>query len=376
MKRVCDYVFIGIFACLLILPFIFANRKGSTVSEQENRMLAGGAKLFTEEGFNKEFPTEYETWFKDNLGFRGKLMDLNGKMLFGIFNQLPDSSETKLGKTGDLIYAPDFIISDYQRTDLWTDEQVSYIAQCYQKVSDYVESTGAQFYYVQCVDKQTIYPERFLRGVNQLQEVSKTDQVMNALDTQTTVKHLYLKDTMMKGSEEYPVFGHWSDATHWTPRGAYLSYRAIMDMLNQYNNNEFKVLDEKDYDITTQDLGTSMYGYHKEDMLEVFDIKDPKAVKKEDLSEMQIFSDDDRHSIMVNDSLPGGKRLLINGDSYYNDFLRDDIAESFGQEWLIWADYTEYLRQAVDICKPDIVIYQAAERVDRSYLITELARQF
>ena len=165
MKKICDIAFIALFGIMIFIPFIFANRKEAGISEQENRALKSGASLMVDGGLNLNFPQEYEDWFKDNLGFRSKLINWNGSQLYHVFNQFPDSSETKLGRAGDLNYAPDFIIADYQRINVWSDEEADYIAQSYQVINDMVESTGAKFYYVQCVDKHTICPEQFLSGL-------------------------------------------------------------------------------------------------------------------------------------------------------------------------------------------------------------------
>ena len=321
-------------------------------------------------GLNLNFPQEYEDWFKDNLGFRSKLINWNGSQLYHVFNQFPDSSETKLGRAGDLNYAPDFIIADYQRINVWSDEEADYIAQSYQVINDMVESTGAKFYYVQCVDKHTICPEQFLSGLYQLGNVSKTDKVMAALD-KTSVKHLYMKEAMLENKDKN-VYGHWNDSTHWTQRGSFIGYGKLMEMLNADLGGTLKVLDESDFNIEKKDLGTSMYGIHKEDMLETFELKAPKAQLQEDKSEMSGFAEDDRHLIWKNPEAGNGLKLLVMGDSYFEN-VNKYLAESFSEVWLIWGDYTAYLREAVGLYQPDVVIYQAAERVDRSGNIVELA---
>ena len=42
---------------------------------------------------------------------------------------------------------------------------------------------------------------------------------------------------------------------------------------------------------------------------------------------------------------------------------------------MVWGDYTTSLPEIVDLCKPDIVIYECAERVDRSGAICDLAQR-
>ena len=59
--------------------------------------------------------------------------------------------------------------------------------------------------------------------------------------------------------------------------------------------------------------------------------------------------------------------LLIIGDSYFESFIVDDLAESFHETVLIWGDYLSDYKAIVDEYSPDIIIIEAAERVDRSY---------
>ena len=66
---------------------------------------------------------------------------------------------------------------------------------------------------------------------------------------------------------------------------------------------------------------------------------------------------------------------MIMCDSYFESYLRDDIAESFHEVWLVWGDYTGSLPEIVELCNPDIVIYECAERVDRSENVVALAKE-
>ena len=68
-------------------------------------------------------------------------------------------------------------------------------------------------------------------------------------------------------------------------------------------------------------------------------------------------------------------KLLLMCDSYFNNFLISDLAESFGEVWLVWGDYTADLPQIVELYDPDLVIYECAERMDRSAAIVALAEQ-
>ena len=368
-KKINNIIFILLFLAVLVVPLLFTRWESGGVSQVENRNLAAFPALTKEGAFNLSFTQEFETWFMDHLGFRQMLIDSNKALMEQVFQRNLTTSDVKTGKTGDLIYAPDAVIKDFAHANLRTADQVAEIGNSYQAISDYLEGKGIPFYYVQCVDKHTIYPERFIPHVKQLGDTSKTDQVMHYLETQTTVKSIYLKTPLLAAKEAYPVFSHWGDSTHWSDRGAYIAYCHIMEQLNRDMDQPLKILTEADYEITFKtNYGTD--GNTEQE--EQFTVKDPKATKS-DKTIMGKWSEDDRHSRFVNPEAGNNKKLLLMGDSYINSFIIRDIAESFGEVWLVWGDYTADLSQIVDLYQPDLVIYECAERVDRSKAVCALA---
>ena len=85
------------------------------------------------------------------------------------------------------------------------------------------------------------------------------------------------------------------------------------------------------------------------------------------------FGEDERHSIWINKDAGNDTRLLLMCDSYINSFIVEDFAESFSEVWLVWGDYTKDLDKVIELYNPDIVIYECAERVDRSGAVVEFA---
>lgn len=65
--------------------------------------------------------------------------------------------------------------------------------------------------------------------------------------------------------------------------------------------------------------------------------------------------------------------ILILGDSYFESFILDDIAESFYETLIIWGDYCGQFERIIDIYKPDIVIVENAERCDRVKMFADKA---
>lgn len=371
--KIAGILFVAICFGILVTPFLFAQRGGQGSSAEENRTLAPAAQLVKDERLNLNFPREYDAWFSDHMGLRRQFINHSAWLDYYVFGKFPDSSIYEVGKTGDLNYIAEAIIRDYARVNLRSPKNLYDLENAYQKISDWVEAHGAQFYVVQCVDKHTICPEQFVSGVIQLGDKSKTDLVMEHLDENTTVKHLYLKETMLEAKKQYPVYSKWGDPTHWTDRGAFIGYQAIMEMINRYSGMSLPVLQEADYRIEIKDGGMTFYeNVHKEDRMEFFTIAEPKAVRQDGLPNG--FLEDYRHSTFLNEQAGNDLKLLIMGDSYINSYIVEDFAESFAQTWMVWGDYTEKLPEVVETLQPDIVIYECAERVDRSSAVIALSK--
>lgn len=370
-KKIQNCFMIVLFFAVLLVPLMFTRWESGGVSVEENRNLAKFPPLVTDGRFNLSFTKEFETWFMDHLGFREQMISTNKTILKKVFDRSLTTSSYKTGKTGDSIYASDAIIKDFAHVNLRSEKEVEKIGQSYQKISDWLGEKGIPFYYVQCVDKQTVYPERFIESVMQVGNVSKTDQVMTYLQDKTTVNAIYLKQVLQDNRDKYDVFSHWGDPTHWTDRGAYIGYRYMMEQINPDMQTALKVLTQDDYNITYK---SAKGPDNQTEQIEVFTIENP-AAQKTDVSVLGQWASDQRHSVWQNPQAGNDMRLLLVCDSYFNGYLIEDIAESFGEVWLVWGDYTKQIPEIVELCDPDLVIYECAERVDRSADVCSLAKK-
>lgn len=210
-KKINNIIFVFLFMGALSVPLLFTAWQSGGVSVDENRNLADLPEFVTDGKVNSDFTKDFETWFMDHMGFRQNLININKKLQADVFERSLTTSDYKIGKTGDSIYATDEMIRDYAHVNLRSDQTVARIGNSYQIVSDWLNDKDIAFYYVQCVDKHTIYPERFISSIRQIGDVSKTDQVMTYLQEHTTVKAVYFKEPLLKAKQEYAVFSHWGD---------------------------------------------------------------------------------------------------------------------------------------------------------------------
>lgn len=276
MKKNSNIIFIGLVFIVLILPIVFINLKDNQISLSENRKLNEKPVLNDiSKLFNGEFFNEFNSWFKDHIGFRDNIISLKGNIDHKLFNKI-DVNYMYNGASGELIYMEPEMLKSYQHKDLLSEEELSDIVYNYNVINDYFNSLGASFIYVPCYDKHSILPEQIPSSIYQYGTVSKTDQIVAALLTDTKVNVANFKGDLLNVSTE--AYGRWSDPTHWTDYGSHIAYLSIMEKINELHN--VKILSDADYNIYYENRGYKLNGnrYHY-DNYKVYKINNPKAKK-------------------------------------------------------------------------------------------------
>ena len=360
MKKSSNIIFIGLVFIVLTLPIVFINLKDNQVSLSENRKLNEKPALNDiSKLFNGEFFNEFNSWFEDHIGFRDSIISLKGSIDYKLFNKI-DVNYMYIGANDELLYMEPEMLKSYQHKDLLSKEVLLDIVYNYNVINDYFNSLGATFIYVPCYDKHSILPEQVPDSIYQYGNVSKTDQIVALLLTNTKVNVANFKTELLSASTE--AYGKWSDPTHWTDYGSHLAYLSIMKKINEiYKVN---ILSDTDYDIYYENRGYKLNGnrYHYENY-KVYKINNPKA-KKIETSILGDLASDNRHSVYYNEVIDNDLKLLIIGDSYINSYLLDDFAESFKYTYMVWNRYLNYdILPIIEKIKPDIVIIENAERV-------------
>ncbi len=366
-------IFNSIFLVFLLVPLLFANRKEGTVSAAENRALAKPAKLYNQDGsFNSKYFSDVEKWFDDNLGLRDILVEANGKAKYYLFDKL---NSMRLGANGEL--APFSSLADYQHTNLLSEDKIDEIAKAYQTVFDYLSSQGIQVYYVQCWDKHTIYPEQYTDTIQVFGNVSRSDQVEQALIEKTDLDVVPIKDTLINLKGKYNLYGTWAEPWHWVHRGAYEGYKELIKEINKNNDNRYKELCEDDFNIEIKDVGRTFYnGIHQIDNEEVFSLKDPHAmILREKLVYIPEAGEKSHAAYFENYSVENDDTILVLGDSYFHDFgFINNLAESFHTTIMFngTAATNDNLIKIITTYDPDIVVFENAERCN--YRFDEMVR--
>ncbi len=361
---------------LLIVPLLFINRDKDAISEQENRPLSGRPSIFSNGSLNKKIFTDTENYLNDRIGFRDNLIACNALIQYHIFNRMENGKRYRLGPDGEFNIIENDMLETYQHLNLLSDKKLASITDNFQTVNDYLKEHDCDFYYMQCYDKQTIYPEYFPTSVNQYGEISRTDQLIKALQENTDVKVIDPRNLFMESKEKYEVYSKYSDPVHWTPRGAFIGYNLVMDTLNSQNPTPFKVLSEDDFNISITDQGMCFYnGVKRENFSEEFERKNTDAVLDENYKDEHPVLKDYKTYHFTNKNAQNDTKVMIIGNSFIVNYLMDDFAESFGETLMVWddigKDFPEWFREY----QPDIVIFEMVERYNSYSGIKKCAKE-
>ena len=346
---------------MLLIPSMFVNIKDGVISEAENRVLAVKPKLYNENGgLNGQFFSDFDTWLKDNVGLRNEMVKVEADIQYNLFKNLPDD-QYRLSENGELNWFGEQVLENYEHTNLYSDEDLNKILQSFVTVNLYCENKEIQFYYMQCWDKQSIYPEYFPKTINQYGGVSACDQVVNGLQDKTNVNQINLKSKLISEKDNYEVYSKLGDPTHWTPRGAYIGYAQLMDTINEHTNEQYKVLKDEDFNISIADIGQTVSGtIHFENKSEIFSLKEDNSYSTPEKFNEQ--SDDFRSVYLTNEKCENNKKILILGDSYIHAFILNDISQSFYETILLWKWNISNIKELIEEYHPDIILYEQAER--------------
>lgn len=364
MRRKINLIFIIIFSMIIFLPYLFAHRdREGRASDMENRMLSAYPSFRLEDGtLNRNYPGEFEDWLNDNLRGRTLLVRANSELQYRLFGRIV-KSDTMEGAPQWFFVNDADMIAEYQRLNLLSGEELDAYAEQMQGISDYLREKRIAFYYYQCFSKEEIYPEKYVEGINRLGAVSKADQIIGILQEKTDVKQILTKDYLTEHRDEN-IYYQFFDILHWNEKGSYYGYRLLMEELCKDFGN-LPVLQEEDFAIREQESVTSLYGfaYPYVEYCPIYELKEPHAVEiTEQTRDRWSFLHYVEHTHdFVNESCDNDLRILLVGDSFFRMFLKDQVAESFGETLSIdWLNIP-ILDKVVEEYQPDIVVLESAQ---------------
>ena len=360
-----------------MIPLIFVNTDEDAISEQENRPLTQFPEIFVYDDLNMNYPVVMDNYLNDRIGFRDELIMINALIQYHVFGRMENGDRYRLGPDGEFNIIEDGVVETYQHLNLYSDAEVDNIVASFQKVDDYLKDKDIDFYYMMCYDKGSIYPEYFPDSVIQYGDISRTDQVINALTDNSSVTVVPVKENFLSQKSNYELYSKYGDPVHWTQLGAFYGYSLLMNTINQNESGkEYPVLNEEDFEISLTDQGMSFYfGVSRENISEEFVLKNISNVLCPNASDYYPSFEGYNTYYYTNENVSDDTKCLVICNSFFINYLRDMISESFSETMFVWGIDPNIDKWIADY-DPDIVIYESAERYESFENIADTADSF
>jgi hypothetical protein len=227
-----------LFLAMLWLPFLgmvaFPERDPQRF---EARRPAPFPRISLDAEALREFPSAFEAYFADRLGFRSQLVRLSSVIRVKGLGVSTDE-RVLLGKDSWLFMAhwpipkSDSVLRQHRGARLFSPAELAQWETVLEARRDALAARGMRYLFVIVPHKHSIYPEFLPDYLTSVGKLTPTDQLVAHLRANSDLAVLDLRPALRaaKGSELL----YWRTDTHWTDLGAHVGYLEIMRVLSQW----------------------------------------------------------------------------------------------------------------------------------------------
>ncbi len=244
-KKLADFlVTLGFVIFLAGILTVTLLRESPNWSYYENRLLAKTADFNTQTLSDGSFQKSVEPALQDRAAGRNTLLKLSTLADMNIFrrpvvNQVIHSGNMLLGWNPYEMYQPDIIKT-----------QAHNMACQLGQFRDIVEEYGGKFYYVSVPGQYTYFEEDYPKFLNNRKEYTNTEleEFVNACEEYeiNLIEMGQILDNIGNPRELYSTTDY-----HYTFDGAYVTYKAIMERINEDFGNKLTVLEGENLIVKT-----------------------------------------------------------------------------------------------------------------------------
>lgn len=373
---------IGFSIVLYIVPvftfFDFKTMDDDTFEKMESRKKVELQPWDYSSKKMKEYFTTIERFINDRFAFRNDLLTLHAEISI-FLGQSPIPDRVLLGKQNWLFLNNDYqqLIKQHQGKYVMTTNEIRLWQKYFIKIQNYLQQQNIEFILVIAPEKHTVYSE-FLpvfaakKGETPYDQIRKEVEGLNLID---------LHQPLLNKKKQTDMLLYHKTDTHWNSYGAYLGYLTISSAIkyNSYKpleipDSNFKMeeclyktdiqtlirLPEKFSDNIVQYKGSI---FNKDSIMQCTDLslKKCKYLKKKQMINI-------REEPLVVNTWKTARAICI-GDSFFHE-MSPFFNSSFGmiQYKFNISHGRENLYNVITEYKPDIVIWEMAERLLKSPL--------
>ena len=386
MRKICNYIFLAVFGIILLLvPALSIAMPKEITSFYENRILETKPELSIQSLANGDYFAGWDSYFSDHMVGRTTLLKLYSGIQLAlrrveVNNVIESDTGALLNSTAQEVFNIDF---EKQNMDNKT--------KMIKNVAEYVQNSGAIYCYVGVPEQRYIYydeyPEYMKMGTKLVTYAE--ERIFDALkDTNAIAVNMRPVFESLENPKDYYL----SIDTHYNFDGALLTYRTLMQKINERLETTMKIYsdDELVFHVSDKELigAQSRAGCKLQSRKEYTKWAEPAQsveftrmdngaesepfVYKQGNAQFSAYGDymsGDMGETIIKTNQTDKPKVLMYGDSFTNPLetlIYASCSEFRSLDFRHYDDMTLY--EYIDMYKPDIVI---AVRDNISYNMSE-----
>lgn len=369
-EKMVNFIFVLVFVGMIFLPFCLLDTTEIIDSSLENRRMT----MWPGWHFNQEINAWYGHYVEDRVAFRETAVRFYMDATYAVFGEFSEDLHM-YGKDGEVFPADDGYIRAYQH--LATDEElIDSLVTYLDRTNQYLEKQGIPFVFLAGLDKKTVYGEEM---PDYIRVDTTKESIMEMLArklTEKQVPYVIPVQELRDAKQVERVYNQKYDSAHWNARGAMIGLRLLNEKVREM---------DPDVPLLTEDVFTAS---SEEKTLEFISLpiteQVPVYMLKSEYGD-SILADGSLLNVLphvagtgiqhyLNENALSDKTILILQDSFL-DGKQDFFAYRYQNVYMISRQNYESMQYYVETLKPDVVVFENAERafVDDLYAYTNLA---
>ena len=369
-EKMVNFIFVLVFVGMIFLPFCLLDTTEIIDSSLENRRMT----MWPGWHFNQEINAWYGHYVEDRVAFRETAVRFYMDATYAVFGEFSEDLHM-YGKDGEVFPADDGYIRAYQH--LATDEElIDSLVTYLDRTNQYLEKQGIPFVFLAGLDKKTVYGEEM---PDYIRVDTTKESIMEMLArklTEKQVPYVIPVQELQEAKQAERVYNQKFDSAHWNARGAMIGLRLLNEKVREMDP-DVPLLTEDVFTVSSEEKTLEFISLPITEEVPVYTLKKEYSDSiLADGSLLDVLPHVAGTSVQhyLNENALSDKTILILQDSFL-DGKQDFFAYRYQNVYMISRQNYESMQYYVETLKPDVVVFENAERafVDDLYAYTNLA---
>ena len=369
-KKVINFIFALVFVGVIFLPFCLLDTTEVIDSSLENRRMT----MWPGWHFNQEINAWYGHYVEDRVAFRETAVRFYMDATYAVFGEFSEDLHM-YGKDGEVFPADDGYIRAYQH--LATDEElIDSLVTYLDRTNQYLEKQGIPFVFLAGLDKKTVYGEEMPDYIHVDTTKESIMEMLARKLTEKQVPYVIPVQELQEAKQAERVYNQKYDSAHWNVRGAMIGLRLLNEKVREMDP-DVPLLKEDVFTASSEEKTLEFISLPITEQVPVYTLKPEYSDSiLADGSLLDVLPHVAGTGIQhyLNENSLSDKTILILQDSFL-DGKQDFFAYRYQNVYMISRQNYESMQYYVETLKPDVVVFENAERafVDDLYAYTNLA---